>query len=178
MIYKISSNPELPPEFSNFYQSFRDNHSDFTQRATYRKVRFCYKNKYLISSLQNVPCFDSYPLGVVVTWYHFIIAQNSMETILYIEDNDSLREEILDFLGNEGYEAIGAENGKRGIEIAMSRNIDLIMCDIMMKDIDGYEVKERIQANPLDFKVPFIFMSALSENDNIGKVWIWALMIT
>lgn len=169
MIYKISSNPELPPEFSNFYQSFRDNHSDFTQRATYRKVRFCYKNKYLICSLQNVPYFDSYPFRVVVTWYHSIIAQNSMETILYIEDNDPLREEILDFLGNEGYEAIGAENGKRGIEIAMSRNIDLIMCDIMMKDIDGYEVKERIQANPLDFKVPFIFMSALSENDNIRK---------
>lgn len=92
-----------------------------------------------------------------------------MYTILYIEDNNSLREEINEFLSMEGYHTLGAENGKKGIEIAMNNEVDLILCDIMMTDMDGYEVRKNIKSNQTKFNVPFIFISSLSGDLDIRK---------
>ena len=63
-----------------------------------------------------------------------------MEKILLIEDNEALRENTAEILALANYEIITAENGKIGVEKAMMTPPDLIVCDIMMPVLDGYEI--------------------------------------
>ena len=63
-----------------------------------------------------------------------------MKTILLIEDNNEIRENTAEILELSGYKVLQAENGKHGVEIAITNHIDLIICDIMMPVIDGYGV--------------------------------------
>ncbi|MGB3641074.1 MAG: response regulator, partial [Rivularia sp. (in: cyanobacteria)] len=63
-----------------------------------------------------------------------------MTKILVIEDEESVRENILDLLEAENLETLAAANGKIGVDLAVSEVPDLILCDLMMPNIDGYEV--------------------------------------
>ena len=70
-----------------------------------------------------------------------------MMKILVIEDNDGMREEIVDILRFEGYEAREAENGRVGLEIVKAWTPDLVICDLMMPELDGYATLEAIRAH-------------------------------
>lgn len=92
-----------------------------------------------------------------------------MEKILLIEDNDALRENTAEILSLADYDVITAENGKIGVEKAMANPPDLIICDIMMPVLDGYGVFQIVSKNPSLQHIPFIFLSAKSERNDLRK---------
>jgi two-component system sensor histidine kinase/response regulator len=83
--------------------------------------------------------------------------------ILVVEDDASIRESLLDLLEAEDYEARGAENGTSGIQTALDFLPDLIICDIMMPDLDGYSVLEQLQQQPATATIPFVFLTAKAD---------------
>ncbi len=88
-----------------------------------------------------------------------------MRRILIIEDNTSLIEEISDWFIFEGFETFLALSGKEGVDLANKHIPDLIICDIMMPETDGYEVLTTLQQNPVTRFIPFILMTALTERE-------------
>lgn len=92
-----------------------------------------------------------------------------MTKILLIEDTDSLRELIIKTLECFDYEAIGAENGKVGLQLAEAHLPDLILCDIMMPEMDGYEVLTTLRQKPETAIIPFIFLSAKADKSDIRQ---------
>ena len=89
-----------------------------------------------------------------------------MKKILVIEDELMLREGISEILTFEGFDVFKAENGKIGILAVFQYAPDLILCDIMMPLMDGYEVLNRLRQNEKTKLIPFIFMTALTERSN------------
>lgn len=92
-----------------------------------------------------------------------------MKTILLIEDNADIRENTAEILELAGYRVLTAENGKQGIEKALSDRPDLIICDIMMPVLDGYGVLHIVNSNPDLNGIPFIFLTAKSERVDLRK---------
>ncbi|MFZ1688514.1 MAG: response regulator [Flavobacteriales bacterium] len=92
-----------------------------------------------------------------------------MKTILLIEDNADMRENTGEILELAGYRVIKAENGKRGVEEARKETPDLVLCDIMMPELDGYGVLHMLGRNPATAEVPFIFLSAKAERGDVRK---------
>lgn len=92
-----------------------------------------------------------------------------MAKILIIEDNILLRENIADALELEGYKVIHAENGHTGIARAREFNPDLILCDIIMPDMKGYEVLKLLKSDDVQVPFPFIFITALSERKDFRE---------
>ncbi len=90
-----------------------------------------------------------------------------MKRILIIEDNISLNEELAGWFTFEGFETWSAGNGFDGIEMAGRLLPDIILCDIMMPDMNGTEVLEDLRKNIATRLIPFIFMTALSGRHNI-----------
>ncbi|MFB2879809.1 response regulator [Floridanema aerugineum] len=93
--------------------------------------------------------------------------KNEKIKILVIEDEESVRANILEILESEDFTAIGAKNGQTGIQEAKNKLPDLILCDIMMPDIDGYTVLSELQEDPLTAIIPFIFLTAKTERDDL-----------
>ena len=89
--------------------------------------------------------------------------------ILIIEDNSDVRENLCEILALSGYEAISATNGKQGVEKALSETPDLILCDIMMPELDGYGVLRILSKNPHTEHIPFIFLTAKTEIADMRK---------
>lgn len=87
--------------------------------------------------------------------------------ILIIEDEDTILQNVIDLLQAEKFEAIGAEEGQLGIHLALNYKPDLILCDIMMPDIDGYTVLTELQKQPRLAHIPFIFMTAKVEREDL-----------
>ena len=92
-----------------------------------------------------------------------------MGKILLIDDNTSLLEEILDALKFEGYDVFGAGNGIEGLRIAKLKIPDLILCDILMPGLDGFEVYRQLKKDSSTSLIPFIFLTALAEQSEIRK---------
>lgn len=92
-----------------------------------------------------------------------------MKKILIIEDNTDVRENLQEILGLSGYEAVVAENGKVGVEKAQSFLPDLILCDIMMPELDGYGVLHILSRNAKTADIPFIFLTAKAEKEDFRK---------
>lgn len=90
-----------------------------------------------------------------------------MTRILVIEDARDLRDDVVEMLNMEGFEAVGAENGMVGLEQARAHKPDLIVCDIMMPEMDGYEVLEQLRKNPRTASIPFIFLTARTDRLNV-----------
>ena len=86
-----------------------------------------------------------------------------MKKILVVEDSQSLRKDILEMLGFEGFNAVGAENGSIGVERAREFLPDLIICDIMMPILDGYGVLQELRKDALTSTIPFIFLTARTD---------------
>lgn len=92
-----------------------------------------------------------------------------MKKILLIEDDTALRENTAELLELSGYEVFTAPNGKIGIEKVKSGNPDIIICDIMMPEIDGYGVLKAVSSEESSKNIPFIFLSAKTEHKEIRK---------
>jgi CheY-like chemotaxis protein len=92
-----------------------------------------------------------------------------MKTILLIEDNQEVRENTAEILGLANYSVLTAENGKVGVELAKKERPDLIICDIMMPELDGYGVLHMLAKNPETAGIPFIFLTAKSEKEDFRK---------
>jgi two-component system sensor histidine kinase/response regulator len=90
-----------------------------------------------------------------------------MVKILVIEDEESIRENILDLLDAEDFEAFGAENGKKGVQLAIEKEPDLVLCDVMMPEIDGYSVIKALRSNPTTATIPFIFLTARVDKSDL-----------
>ncbi|MEG4273865.1 MULTISPECIES: response regulator [unclassified Microcoleus] len=82
-----------------------------------------------------------------------------MKKILVIEDDNLIRETVLELLESRGFEAVGAENGQVGIELA-AEIPDLILSDVMMPELNGFEVFAAVRSHPATASIPFIFMTA------------------
>lgn len=93
----------------------------------------------------------------------------SKKKILIIEDQEDVRENIAELLDLSNYEPIMAGNGKEGVKKALQVKPNLILCDIMMPEMDGYEVIYLIGKNPEIASVPFIFLTAKSELSDFRK---------
>lgn len=86
-----------------------------------------------------------------------------MKKILVIEDEQQLLRNLIKILKSEGFIAIGADNGKSGVSTAVKEIPDLIVCDVMMPEMDGYQVLGALQKEPKTALIPFIFLSAKAE---------------
>lgn len=92
-----------------------------------------------------------------------------MKSILVIDDNTDIRENTAEILDLAGYKTFTAENGKKGVEAALKENPDLIVCDIMMPDLDGYGVLHLLRKNESTLHTPFIFLTAKTERMDFRK---------
>jgi sigma-B regulation protein RsbU (phosphoserine phosphatase) len=92
----------------------------------------------------------------------------SAVTLLVVEDNDDNRYTLTRRLAREGYENVTAVvNGREALEKLQSSPCDLVLLDVMMPDMNGYEVLERMKANPALRDIPVIMISALTEMDSV-----------
>jgi two-component system, sensor histidine kinase and response regulator len=94
---------------------------------------------------------------------------NVREKILIIEDADALRKDIVETLTYEGFEVRGAVDGVEGVQVAREYLPDLIICDIMMPNLDGYGVLEELQKDGAGTTIPFIFLTALSDKGEVRQ---------
>ncbi len=92
-----------------------------------------------------------------------------MTKILVIENEQPFLEEIIDILDFEGYETIGADNGLTGVQLAKEHLPDLIVSDIIMPKMDGYAALVSLRSNPTTAMIPFVFMTAKVERQDIRK---------
>ena len=92
-----------------------------------------------------------------------------MKTVLLIEDDTVLRENTQELLELSKYKVISASNGKFGVNMAKKYLPDIIVCDIMMPELDGYGVLDILSKNQHTKYIPFIFLSAKTEHDDIRK---------
>lgn len=87
--------------------------------------------------------------------------------ILIIEDQAPMRRNVALMLELEGYKVCTAENGRAGIEAARRQHPDLILCDVMMPELDGYGVVQTLRDDPDFENTPFIFLTAKSEKSDV-----------
>jgi len=92
-----------------------------------------------------------------------------MKKILIIEDNLEVRENTTEILSLASYDVVSAESGKIGVEVAQHERPDLIICDIMMPELDGYGVLHILSKNEETAGIPFIFLSAKAEKSDVRK---------
>lgn len=86
-----------------------------------------------------------------------------MKTILLIDDNIEILENFTEYLEMAGYKILSAGNGKEGIELAIKFVPDLIICDVLMREMDGHEVLHLLLETAKTSQIPFIFSTSMSE---------------
>jgi CheY-like chemotaxis protein len=92
-----------------------------------------------------------------------------MKRILLIEDDATVRENTAELLELSDYEVVTASDGKKGVERAKTELPDIIVCDIMMPELDGYDVLVQLSENPKTSGIPFIFLSAKTEHKDVRR---------
>lgn len=90
-----------------------------------------------------------------------------MKKILVIEDEPEMRRNITTILRLEGFEPVAAENGRAGVAAAMKDQPDLILCDVMMPELDGYGVIKALHNEAETMNIPFIFLTAKGEKTDV-----------
>jgi CheY-like chemotaxis protein len=90
-------------------------------------------------------------------------------TLLIIEDQESVRENIAELLELAGHRTIQAANGIEGVRKAKAHLPDLVLCDIMMPELDGYGVAEVLSRQPETANIPFLFLTAKAEKEDFRK---------
>lgn len=92
-----------------------------------------------------------------------------MKKVLIIEDNTDVRENLAEILELSNYQPITAENGKTGVEKALQESPDLILCDVMMPELDGFGVLHILSKNQKTADIPFIFLTAKAEKEDFRR---------
>jgi len=90
-----------------------------------------------------------------------------MKKVLLIEDESQTRENLALILRMEGFEAVTAGNGRIGLETANREKPDIILCDVSMPELDGHEVLRALRADPDTASIPFIFLTARGERQDL-----------
>ncbi|HEY89326.1 MAG TPA: hybrid sensor histidine kinase/response regulator [Thermoflexia bacterium] len=93
----------------------------------------------------------------------------SKQRILIVEDHPVLLNAVCGLLENDGYEVVGATNGNEALEAMAAKMPELILSDIMMPQMDGYELYQQIRENSQWTRIPFIFLTAKGEQEDIKK---------
>ncbi len=83
-----------------------------------------------------------------------------MKKILVIEDDMNIRESLSELLETRSYQIFSSDNGRSALELIQQKLPDLIICDVMMPGMSGYEVLETIRSNASTASIPFVFLSA------------------
>jgi DNA-binding response OmpR family regulator len=91
-----------------------------------------------------------------------------MTKILVIEDEETVRENILELLDAEGFEALSAENGRIGLDLAQQQLPDLILCDVRMPELDGYGVLTALRSEAETATIPFMFLTAKAAKTDLS----------
>lgn len=86
-------------------------------------------------------------------------------SILIVEDNTTNMRVLMDFLGDKGYNFLVAQDGAKGVRVALRRKPDLILLDINLPELNGYDVCKTIRQHEETKNTPIVFMSALSRKD-------------
>jgi DNA-binding NarL/FixJ family response regulator len=92
-----------------------------------------------------------------------------MNKILVIEDQPQMRKNIATILEMENFQVVAAENGKRGVELARTEKPDLILCDVMMPELDGFGVLQALRAEAATATIPFLFLTAKGDKLDLRK---------
>lgn len=92
-----------------------------------------------------------------------------MKSILVIDDNPDIRDNTAEILELAGYKTFTAENGKQGVDLAIKEKPSIIICDIMMPELDGYGVLHLVRKNADTQDIPFIFLTAKTERNDFRK---------
>ncbi len=100
-----------------------------------------------------------------------------MKKILIIEDNLEVRENTKEILSLANYDVVSAESGKIGVDVAQHERPDLIICDIMMPELDGYGVLHILSKIEETAVFRLFFLVQRRRNPMYEREWIWALMI-
>lgn len=90
-----------------------------------------------------------------------------MNKILVIEDQPQMRKNLVTILVMENFDVVSAENGRVGIELARQQTPDLVICDVMMPDLDGYGVLKALRELPATADIPFIFLTAKGDKSDV-----------
>ena len=90
-----------------------------------------------------------------------------MKTILIIEDQPDMRRNVVTILKMENYAVLAAENGRNGLAMAREEKPDLILCDVMMPELDGHGVLRGVRADPTIAGTPLIFLTAKGEKTDL-----------
>ena len=91
-------------------------------------------------------------------------------TILIVDDTETNIDILLELLG-EKYDVLVAVDGKTALDLASKEKIDLILLDIMMPEMDGYEVCERLKSNAKTQNIPVLFITAKTDEDSIERAY-------
>ena len=94
---------------------------------------------------------------------------HKMTKIIVIEDEEHVRDILCEMLSAEQFEVIKSANGKIGIELAKEKLPDLIICDVMMPELDGYGVLEELRKNKYTQTIPFIFLTAKAAKQDLRE---------
>ncbi|MEO1021307.1 MAG: response regulator [Bacteroidota bacterium] len=89
--------------------------------------------------------------------------------VLVVEDDLAIRESIIDILKLEKIETVEAQNGREALDILIDQDLDLVISDVMMPEMDGYELLDSYRKTSAKPTVPFVFLTALSERENLRK---------
>ncbi len=89
--------------------------------------------------------------------------QNQKKSVLYIEDDLEMIDLVSLIIGRRGYDVVGAHGGREGLDLAQQNPPDLILLDLMMPDLDGWDVYKQLKANESTSNVPVIIITAKSQ---------------
>ncbi len=92
-----------------------------------------------------------------------------MKTVLLIEDTDEIRENITEILEMHGFEMLCACNGEEGMHLLQAHRPDIIVSDIKMPRINGFQLLQMVRAENKTANIPFIFISASAQKEDIEK---------
>ena len=92
-----------------------------------------------------------------------------MKKILFIEDESALQKTLGEVLQQEGYQLVSALNGEVGVELAKKELPDLILLDLVLPKLHGFEVLKKLKENPETNKIPVIVLTNLEETEGVEK---------
>ena len=97
------------------------------------------------------------------------MSTNQSIKILVIEDNQDVRENLIEILELSNFSVLAAEDGLKGVEIAQTQAPDLILCDVMMPKLDGFGVLNILGKRPDTSGIPFVFLTAKAERSDFRR---------
>src|ERR1700722_6405581 len=92
-----------------------------------------------------------------------------MQEVLVIDDTEEVRSVIIKTLAHFGFQARGAKDGETGVQMALESPPDLIICDVRMPVLDGYQTLARVREQAEIANTPFIFLTAAMEKDDVRR---------